>query len=241
MKNTENLKFTIDAFKPDTIPMVRLAEYLGDLARFLGETERVHFSGLKEGSLVVVPAVELQAAAKVRVRLKQFRRGENPPDDMLKAFDSIDRRLRQDNATAYLADGHTQVISFPGRERQTEPDFMAFWQEDEVRGTVVSVGGRDATKHVQLLRNGVPVVGIVVDEAMAKELARLIFGPPISLTGRARWSRDVNGHWELKRFSASGYRILDDRNLSDAITAIKDIAPNGWDFDEESANLDFRD
>ena len=34
-------RFVIDAYTPDTLPMVRLAEYMADVAHLLGEVERL--------------------------------------------------------------------------------------------------------------------------------------------------------------------------------------------------------
>lgn len=51
--------FQIDAYAPETIPMVRLATYLLELARLFGEPERVHFDqhpGQGTGALFVWPA-----------------------------------------------------------------------------------------------------------------------------------------------------------------------------------------
>ena len=41
--------------------MSRLAEYMGELARFLGRSEQVHFVRLEEGSTVLVQTVEREA------------------------------------------------------------------------------------------------------------------------------------------------------------------------------------
>lgn len=35
-------RFKIDAYSPDTMPMARLAQYMGELAVLLGEREAVH-------------------------------------------------------------------------------------------------------------------------------------------------------------------------------------------------------
>ena len=48
----------IDAFTPDTMPMARLAEYLGALARLLGHAEHTHFVRLEEGSAKLVHRVD---------------------------------------------------------------------------------------------------------------------------------------------------------------------------------------
>ncbi len=54
MDTTQNeYRFVIDALRPDAISMARLAEYMGELARLLGETRHVHFLRLDEGSVAL--------------------------------------------------------------------------------------------------------------------------------------------------------------------------------------------
>ena len=57
-------RFTIGAYSPDTIPMARLSEYMGDLASLLGEKGAVHFEGTEEGSTVLKASVETEAIPK---------------------------------------------------------------------------------------------------------------------------------------------------------------------------------
>ncbi len=39
----QNYRLKIDVFTPETMPMQRLSLYMAELARVLGEPERVHF------------------------------------------------------------------------------------------------------------------------------------------------------------------------------------------------------
>ncbi len=61
MKDTDEYRFVIDAYSPETLPMSRLAEYMTDLARLFGTAERVHFVRLEAGSTVLVQRVEPEA------------------------------------------------------------------------------------------------------------------------------------------------------------------------------------
>ena len=78
MKEQREYRFVIDACSPDTLPMVRLAEYTGELARLLGRLDQVHFVRLEQRSTVLVRSVEPEAAPDVRERLRSLRQG-NPP------------------------------------------------------------------------------------------------------------------------------------------------------------------
>ncbi len=94
-------RFTIDAFTPDTLPMSRLAEYMANLARLLGEVECVHFVSLEGGSTAVVHSVEPKAVPQVRKRIQSVV-GEDTPNDVAAAFAGLNRLLAADNATGSL-------------------------------------------------------------------------------------------------------------------------------------------
>ena len=99
MKEQREYRFVIDAYRPDTLPMARLAEYMGELARLLGKVDQVHFVRLEAGSTVLVQRVEPEAAPDVKERLHALRQ-DNQPDDAAKAFTTLNRYLADDNATA---------------------------------------------------------------------------------------------------------------------------------------------
>jgi hypothetical protein len=58
MSGHREYRLKIDVFTVDSLPMSRLAEYMTELARLLGEQERVHFSHLERGSAVLVSNIE---------------------------------------------------------------------------------------------------------------------------------------------------------------------------------------
>ena len=60
------LRFKINAYSPTTMPMVRLARYLDNLATVLGETNSVHLVSVEEGSTVPVLTVDWEAYPKLR-------------------------------------------------------------------------------------------------------------------------------------------------------------------------------
>jgi hypothetical protein len=73
-KNAGEFRFTIDAFTPSTIPLLRLADYMRDFAIMLGNEGSVHpGERLEPGSTVLVAKVEREAEPKVRERLRAIR------------------------------------------------------------------------------------------------------------------------------------------------------------------------
>ena len=83
-------RFTIDAFTPDTLPMSRLAEYMANLARLLGEVECVHFVRLEGGSTAVVHSVEPEAVPEVRKRVQSIM-CKDIPNDVAAACKGLNR------------------------------------------------------------------------------------------------------------------------------------------------------
>ena len=75
--------------------MSRLAEYMAELARLLGEQEHVHFSHLEPGSAVLVSRIEEIAEPKVGERLRTVREGHGSKDAM-QAYKALDDMLAKD-------------------------------------------------------------------------------------------------------------------------------------------------
>ena len=99
MTDTQEYRFVIDAYSPETLPMSRLAEYMADLARLLGRAERVHFVRLEPGSTVLVQSVEPEAVPEVQKRIRAVAR-DDAPADVTDAFKALNRHLANDNAIA---------------------------------------------------------------------------------------------------------------------------------------------
>jgi hypothetical protein len=226
-------RFKIDAYTPDTMPMARLAEYMSELALLLGEPTAVHFKRLVRGSTVLIQSIDKEALPKVRQRTTSVRRGDGP-QDALRAFKTLNRLLREDNAVGMLKEKETSgvILKFPGR-LEPEEKFAAIRQFGTIDGVINRIGGKDETIHVSLEVDGHQVSGCYTTRAIAKELRHLLFDP-VRLSGRGRWSRDADGNWTLEDFKIESFEPLKDVPLSQALTELRAI-PTEWDdktFDE---------
>ena len=142
MLRRREVRFTIDAYTPETIPMARLAEYMAQIAVLLGEPSNVLFMRIESGSLALVQSIDLEAMPKVENRLAQLRRGSGPPD-AVKAAKLINRKLQEDNASGVLStDDEKEILTFPGRRAAESWTFGAFNQQGSLDGIVVRLGGR---------------------------------------------------------------------------------------------------
>lgn len=211
MPGDEVYELYIDALTPTTISMARLAEYMADFAELLGHQEHVHFEAVKPGSLSLASRVELIAEKKVRQRLDQvlYRSGPKPA---MKAYQSLDDRLAEDNAVGRIVHRAAKVIEFPGRTRVQERSMGPVEQAGTLDGEVIQIGGRDETINVHL-KTGDDVVHCITTKAIARRLAHHMFGPPVRLSGVGMWSRSESGKWALRSFRVRDFETLDQTPL----------------------------
>ena len=237
MKEQREYRFVIDAYRPDTLPMARLAEYMGELARLLGKVDQVHFVRLEAGSTVLVQRVEPEAASDVKERLHALRQ-HNRPDDAAKAFTTLDRYLADDNATGLLQEGEgAEVLRFPGREAPAPLTFGAFNQTGVLDGVLIRIGGRDDTVPAHL-RDGDTIHLCNATRDMAKRLAVHLYGPPLRVHGNGRWERDADGGWVMKRFNITSFDVLDDAPLGEVARRLRDVKGSGWkEVEDPTAEL----
>lgn len=220
-------RLRIDAFSVDSLPMARLAEYMGELARLLGEAERVHFSRLEEGSAVLVTAVEEPAMPKVAERLTQVREG-TAPKEVMKAFAAIDTMLAKDNAVAVLTDpGGAEIIPFPGRTRPKPMRYGPFKERGSVDGVVIRIGGRDETIPV-LLQDGEMTVTCQTSREISKRLASHYLGATLRVYGDGKWVREEDGSWQLLDFYIEEFEVLDDSPLTHVVERLRSVEGSTW-------------
>ena len=221
----QEYRFVIDTFTPESIPMARLAEYMAGIAKMLGNEERVHFLTMEAGSVAIRNYVEETAVPKVTARLKGIR-NNTAPSEAIDAYAEIDRRLAEDNAIGIIETmTEGRIIEFPGRARNRQQVFGAFVQPGTLDGTLIRVGGRDATVPVYL-QEGSTIHHCNANRDVAKKLAPHIYGDPLRVHGSGRWFRDGFGNWTMDRFTINHFDVLQQSTLRDAIDKLRSI-PDG--------------
>ena len=228
MARSLEIRFRIDAFTPDTLPMARLAEYMADLAVILGEPGNVHFVRLEESSAVLVQKVDAVAVPKVRERTRLVRAGEGPTD-ALAAYRRVNHHLRQDDSIGVLTEETgAEIIHFPGREQVAQVTFGAFNHEGTLDGVIIRLGGTSDPVPVHLQAANRLYSRCVASRTLAKTLGRYIFGPELRLHGKGRWFRDEGGNWVLDRFVIARAEVLDDQPLSAVVARLRDVPGSEW-------------
>ncbi len=238
----DELRLKIDAFRPDTIPMARLAEYMAALADLLGNEKSVHFVRLDPGSIELVHRVDREDQPKVNARLEALRRGDGAAD-AVKAFRCLDNMLANDNAVGALtADHDAVIIQFPGKTRPKPIDYGAFSQQGSFDGIPVKVGGLAEMVPIHLQETGPTALvhNCVASRDIARAVAAHLFETPIRVHGNGRWRRETSGAWTLTRFLISDFEVLDDAPLDAVVARLRAVQGCGWQ-DVESPLATLRD
>lgn len=234
MGKGRSFEFVIkDAFSPETLPMARLAEYMADLATVVGEKEHVHFLEVRDGSAAVAYSVDHEAVPKTEARIRAVRANEADPETM-GAFHRLDKRLRADNAHAILrecGDEPGQLLHFPGATAVREETYGPFREATQLTGVLIRVGGTGKLANVNI-EDGDRIYFCEADRAVARDIARHLYGAHIRVSGTGTFERDPDEGWQMTRFRISTYEVLDDKDLVDTVTALRAITKRvGMDDD----------
>jgi len=161
--------------------------------------------------------------------VSNVRRGEGPRE-ALRAYKTINRFLRDDNAVGFLQDKKSKavIIRFPGVE-EAEEKFPSVRQHGSVDGIVIRVGGADETVPIWLEAGGKQITHCYTTRTIAKQLGAKLF-EPVRLFGRGRWGRDSEGTWSLIEFKIEGFEALHEVSLSGALAELRAI-PTEWSDD----------
>lgn len=219
------LRFKIDGFQPDTIPMSRLAEYMADLATMLGEKASVHFVALEDGCAQLVHEVERTAFPKIRARTADLRNGFGPVE-AVNAYRALNKKLALDNTFATWDDfsGGAEILEFPGARAPRPVEIAAVEQPGSIIGTLQGVGGKsfaDANVPVHV-DTGDVVYACSASKALAKELAPY-WGEERKLDGVAVWQREESGAWIMKKFTIRNHEPVDTSSLSELVERLRAV------------------
>lgn len=228
MAAAHEYRLRIDVFSVETLPMNRLAEYMGELARLLGEQERVHFVGLEKGSAVLVSAIETPAVSKVDTRLGKLREGHGAKD-AVQAYKALDTLLAKDNAIATLSSGEgAEIIAFPGRTRPKPMRYGPFREYGSLDGTVIRLGGKDETIPVLLRDAEGAEYPCQTTVEMSKQLAAHYRGATVRVHGSGKWIREEDGTWTLQQFDIDRFEVMDDAPLTDVVAKLRSVGGGAW-------------
>lgn len=214
-------------YKPQTLPMARLADYLGQLATLFGEPSGVTFVGVEAGSAVLVAAVDDNAAPTVQARLDEAVRGQGPKDAR-SALSKLDAMLAEDQASGELRRGEAVVLTFPGGEPAESESVLAVRQAGTLDGQVIRIGGTDDNAIAVHLRDGDTVhTGLTCAPELADQLKLQFRTGIIRVTGEGAWERQA-GTWRLRTFRIADFEVLVDQPLDDLVADVRRSYSGSW-------------
>ena len=225
-QHAKTYRFVIDRLDLDTLPMARLAAYLADLAKLMGEAKHVHFGGAGDGSIVLMQKVDADAVRTVEQRLRAAGNAD-APEDVARAVKALNGRLSQDGASARIqAAGGPDIARFRGAEEEGVATIGPFWEQGTLDGVVILVGGKGDEVPVHLL-DGAKSHVCRADRRMAQRLAKRLFNGTLRVSGRGQWQREQQT-WRLLRFEISDFQVLDDAPLDDVMGRLHAVKSSGW-------------
>jgi hypothetical protein len=227
MDNDSILQFHIDVFRPNTIPMARLAEYMAALAALYGCETNVHFDKMRTGSAVLQVTIDEPAIPKVSNRL-HIVYDADAPDDLRKAYANINNLLRDDNAVGKIKkEKGAAILKFPGRETVVQKTYKVR-EAGILDGVVIRVGGKDSTIPVWLQDQMGNTHYCEANKDMARDLVKHYLGSPIRVTGQGDWLRGEDGQWKLERFKITDWSVLDETPIEEILNTARHATGNGW-------------
>lgn len=219
----------IGAYTPETIPMVRLAECIQNLAIMLGRESAVHFRKLEPGSMCLISDVEAPDSLDVAPQLGLVDRGEGDPRAK-KAYDVINNMLADDDTSGYICeegDSNAKIMDFPGANKARTKTFGLVEEEDSIEGILVRVGGTGRFVQLQLQDGRSTRSKIEIDREMARQIAKHLFRP-VRLFGTGRWLRNEDGNWILQKFRVKYFIELEEGDIEELIKQLRASKGSRW-------------
>jgi hypothetical protein len=230
MANGQKYVFQIGAYTPETMPMLRLAEYMVQLARLLGNEGSVHFDEVSEGSTKLAVHIDEPAVDPVSARVTNARSPEASAE-VVASIRKLDELVAEDSTIAdlYLAanDGsYREVAHFGGRLPTAPKTYGPFSQPTTIDAYLRWAGGK--VPHAKL----VPLEGQKVTADCTHEQAKLLghhLYEWLRFQGEGKWFRDARGKWELRVFIITSFTAISNESLPDVVQRLRGIRGSGWD------------
>lgn len=219
--------FRIIGPKPDTIPMVRLALYMAELAKLMGSPEHVHFKEVLDKSVSIVACADAQQVSVISPRIRDAAHNDNDADASA-PWRKINEALAEDGWTAELPlPKGGELISFPGKTKASKA-IRSVTQHTAIQGRLVRIeGAGDLVKIGLEIDGGLTAAGISLNTTAAIELAHR-FHQFVRLSGEGKWSRNTEGKWTLDNLKATSFEVLDDEPIDETLGKLRELlTPDG--------------
>jgi hypothetical protein len=210
----EELEFIIPAYKPDTMPLDRLLDYLTQIVALVGAPQDMHLVRIDESSTKPVLRMPVPAAIRARELTQNVRVGRGTIKQR-DAYGTIRKMVRLDGGRpATLKDRTGVLIDF---EPEIIVPVLTLRQATTFDGSLLRVGGAgDFTPILMQSLHGEMASGFMAPKMLAKEMGKFLFDP-WRLAGIGNWERSPEGDWMLSKMLIQSFEPMTDCSLADAI------------------------
>lgn len=224
MAATRTVTFKLNGKRPEDLPIDRIGQYLKVLADLVGAAGSVRATALRAGSVAVDLTVAPHHYPALVERLSTAR---NPDAStaVAKVVRTIEQMISEDGVTAEVRAGRTKIFYLEGYAKSAGDPVGPVAQHYVVRGTLIGLEGKDATKHARIAEYGTDreLHGFFRDDdvAVAEKLTEYLWKGVIEVSGTAKWLRYPDGRWELKSFRIEDARALEGGRPSEFIRGLR--------------------
>jgi hypothetical protein len=216
----------IKDLNPSTTSMARLAMYMSELAKLMGEKEHVHFDRVSEGSVRLISYIDEIAKPKIDQRLADV----NKNQETRNAYNAIQKLLGEDKTTAELIADGISILKITGKS-EIKPTLYPK-ELITLRGELIKIGGSDNTIPFTIIeqRTGEKINGNVLGKEMAKDLAKQLYNQ-IEVVGVGNWTHDrQKDEWKLDDYLVKSFTVLKSIPVLQSIESLYDQSnPNAED------------
>ena len=237
MKKPNQYTFVVDDVKAKDLSLERLAKYLEQFARLLGQPQSVHFKELREGSSVMLAEVDEDYRWEAYDRTRSVKNGRNQNKEVATTLERIDALLVEDNSTGSIrVPGRiSPVIEFSGVKRPKE-DNPIVEEIGSIQGEMYELGGKDDTINIGLRTAGYGDVRATAQKAVAMDL-KLLLWKMVRLTGTGKWERTKSG-WRPRSFVVDKFEELSDESLVSVTKRVREFSGELWSTDNPIGELE---
>jgi len=221
MADFERFEFVLPGYTPETMPLDRLLEYLGQLMVILGNPSDLHLIKIEKSSTKPVFLMPHHAAVKARKRARDTWEGGGPVPAR-KAYSRIRRMVSEDGGEpARLTSKSATILEFPSVDLGADQEIGSVRQASSITGELIRVGGETEFDQI-LVRDvsGAVIAGCFATKETAKQLAKHLH-EYVRLHGIASWHRDRHGKWQMMRMKVQTFEKVDDESLTHALAAVQ--------------------
>lgn len=239
MNDLERFEFIVPGYTPETMPLDRLMEYLGELSIILGQASEMHLIEIQKSSTKPVLVMPHAVAVNARNRVSEVRQGGGS-GRRRQAYDRIRRLVSEDGGkSAILQAKEGKLLEFKKIDLGEDQVVHALRQETSVEGELIRIGGqRDYAQLLVQERSGMIVAGCTAPRELAAKIGRYLY-QPLRLHGIASWQRTGTGRWEITRLQVQSFEALDDDELDDVVVKLRNVKAN-WPADSTEQLLSMR-